>query len=71
MHIAIHHLKNFEPRPNNRALGTVGSVMTIGHKTGLTRQGTLSIQTKLSEIRKQRQMVQKFPTKLSRNSESC
>ena len=31
----------------------------------------LSIQPKLSKIWKQRQMVQKFPGKVSRNSENC
>ena len=81
MHIAIHHLKNFEPRPNSRALSTVGSVMTIGlsiigcthskNRFDVRRQGTLAIQPKLSKIWKQRQMVQIFPTKVSRNSESC
>ena len=81
MHIAIHHLKNFEPRPNSRALRTVGWVMTIGlsiigcahskNRFDARRQGTLAIQPKLSKIWKQRQMVQIFPTKVSRNSESC
>ena len=51
MYIAIHHLKSFEPRPNSRALGTVGSVI-IGcahskNRFDVRRQGTLSIQPKL------------------------
>ena len=33
--------------------------------------GSLSIQRKLSKIWKQRQMVQKFPGKVSRNSRNC
>ena len=63
--------EKFGTRPNSR--GTVGSVMTIGlyiigcahskNRFDVRRQGTLSIQPKLSEIRKQRQMVQTFPTK--------
>ena len=35
------------------------------------RQRALSIQPKLSKIWKQRQMVQKFPGKVSRNSGNC
>ena len=75
MHIAIYHLKSFEPRPNSRALGTVGSVI-IGcahskNQFDVRRQGTLSIQPKLRKIWKQRQIVQKFLTKGCRNPESC
>ena len=40
------------------------------HFPKFPKRGALSIQLKLSEIWKQRQMAQKFPGKVSRNSES-
>ena len=54
---------------------TIGlSIIGCAHSKNrfdVRRQGTLAIQPKLSKIWKQRQMVQIFPTKVSRNSESC